>query len=296
MYYYSQPLYTYDKNTENQPPMKNYFIFIILFFIPFNTNGYNLYTTSVGDYVRWKGTEVEVTLDFSLEMIGPRDDVEEVLWRSFELWEDAGELPLVFDLVWGECSVLQETGHNCISACADRAKCYGGESDNGATTDLEVETSDGTIVRGEIVFNADDWNWMLEQEFAERTEGSEEITSGLASQTDQLSLGRVAVHEIGHFIGIDHSSDPDSVMYPSISPDQKSVSWLQNDDIAAATFLYHGIIIEELSDFNEKEGDRDIDVSACLSNAVGRPPKGSLGPLLLMVMVVWVLVRSRAGL
>jgi len=45
----------------------------------------------------------------------------------------------------------------------------------------------------------------------------------------------VAAHEIGHTLGLDHSSDPDALMYPSYSAPHRS---LGRDDIAGVQSLY----------------------------------------------------------
>lgn len=50
-----------------------------------------------------------------------------------------------------------------------------------------------------------------------------------------VNFKTVAIHEIGHAIGIGHSSISPSIMQPFIDPDVNS---LQADDIAAAQFLY----------------------------------------------------------
>ncbi|MBK8780626.1 MAG: matrixin family metalloprotease [Anaerolineales bacterium] len=55
------------------------------------------------------------------------------------------------------------------------------------------------------------------------------------SATQNVDLLTVAAHEIGHNLGLDHSSDPNALMFPSYSGPHRS---LGNDDIAGAQSLY----------------------------------------------------------
>ena len=55
------------------------------------------------------------------------------------------------------------------------------------------------------------------------------------SDSDDVDLLTVAAHEIGHTLGLDHSTDPDALMYPSYSGPHRR---LGQDDIAGAQSLY----------------------------------------------------------
>ncbi|KAJ6877760.1 hypothetical protein NC651_030494 [Populus alba x Populus x berolinensis] len=54
---------------------------------------------------------------------------------------------------------------------------------------------------------------------------------------DQFDLESVAVHEIGHLLGLDHSSDSNAVMYSGIPPGTKKRD-LAQDDIDGINALY----------------------------------------------------------
>ncbi|MBK8823402.1 MAG: matrixin family metalloprotease [Anaerolineales bacterium] len=55
------------------------------------------------------------------------------------------------------------------------------------------------------------------------------------SETQNVDLLTVAAHEIGHNLGLDHSSDPNALMYPSYSGPHR---FLGQDDVAGVQSLY----------------------------------------------------------
>jgi hypothetical protein len=55
------------------------------------------------------------------------------------------------------------------------------------------------------------------------------------SETQNVDLLTVAAHEIGHNLGLDHSNDPNALMYPSYSEPHR---FLGQDDIAGVQSLY----------------------------------------------------------
>ena len=51
-------------------------------------------------------------------------------------------------------------------------------------------------------------------------------------------MQNVATHEIGHFIGIGHTNDPEATMYSNMGSGETKKRSLEQDDIDAVSFLY----------------------------------------------------------
>jgi len=77
----------------------------------------------------------------------------------------------------------------------------------------------GTIFDGDIIFN-----------------GS--LPFQFSGNNNTMDIRAVALHEIGHHIGLSHSSIPDAVMWPFLSNDITSARTLKLDDIAYASSFY----------------------------------------------------------
>ena len=63
-------------------------------------------------------------------------------------------------------------------------------------------------------------------------------SSGESGCSSEYDINGIMVHEVGHVIGIGHSSVSGATMYPSISACNTSARTLASDDIAARDDLY----------------------------------------------------------
>jgi len=59
--------------------------------------------------------------------------------------------------------------------------------------------------------------------------------SGLPPGPSQIDLQSVALHEMGHMLGLGHTGDPNAVMYPSYFGPKRN---LRSDDLGGVCFLY----------------------------------------------------------
>ncbi|KAF8729500.1 hypothetical protein HU200_017438 [Digitaria exilis] len=66
--------------------------------------------------------------------------------------------------------------------------------------------------------------------------GDDDVSRSLSS-TGAVDLESVAVHEIGHLLGLGHSSVPEAIMYPTIRTGTRKVE-LEEDDVQGIQSLY----------------------------------------------------------
>jgi hypothetical protein len=99
---------------------------------------------------------------------------------------------------------------------------------NDGTLALTVTTTSGSIILGaSIFFNPNPTGVCF---------ATDNSVSSCANGTDFVQdLQTVATHEIGHFIGLDHSAVVRATMYPFAPALETQLSW---DDVAGASLLY----------------------------------------------------------
>lgn len=96
-----------------------------------------------------------------------------------------------------------------------------GDISSTSLAECVVETSGGYIINSDIHFN-----------YANFTFATTDTFPGW-----QFDLESVALHEMGHFLGLSHSENPEDVMYPSIASGIKKRS-LSSGDIEAVLLKY----------------------------------------------------------
>ena len=89
-------------------------------------------------------------------------------------------------------------------------------------------------------------------------DNSESWEIGNAAGRRAFDLVQVAVHEIGHALGIDHIHDSGSVLAPFVSPTQ-SFSQLSDHDIEAALELYAPAVAEAANSNDSTHVDDSVD-------------------------------------
>lgn len=160
---------------------------------------------------RWPSDQTDLTYAF-LPDNQLSDTVKAVFGRAFERW--AAVIPMNFS----ETSSYFD---------ADiRIGFFSGDHGDGEPFDGVLGTLAHAFSPPSGRFHLDgDENWVVNEEIE---------SSGSSSAVDMES---VAVHEIGHLLGLGHSSVEGAIMFPTISAGTRSVE-LQSDDIEGVQNLY----------------------------------------------------------
>ena len=149
---------------------------------------------------------------------------------------------------------------------------FSGESNNTTGGYVDGETNENTIV---IIPDAEAWaergyeaNALAMTIIASNSSTGQivdadiEINGAVFAFSDPASmdaeitkLGYTMIHEIGHMMGLGHSSVETSVMFPTTTSDQASFPrLLDNDDIEGACYLYQQIQVAEEETTVKKSG------------------------------------------
>ncbi|GMI90137.1 matrix metalloproteinase [Hibiscus trionum] len=189
---------------------------------------------------RWPSNQRDLTYGF-LPANELTDEVKAIFTSAFQKW--SAVIPLTF------------TQTDSYFLADIRIGFYGGDHGDGEPFDGILGTLAHAFspTSGRLHLDGEE-NWIV----------SGDVTT--ASLPSAVDLESVAVHEIGHLLGLGHSSVEDAVMYPSISSRTKKVE-LANDDIEGVQLLYGNN-----PDFNgttTNSGSRERDTSGGVPSYLG---------------------------
>jgi hypothetical protein len=145
--------------------------------------------------------------------------VEQVMQDSFQTWISAPNAAL--NITEGAKTVLATVGSDGINLVCFVCKPPNGFTDAN-TLAITITSTDNTgrIMDADISFNP-------AVNFT--------TTSGTCSLSSCNDLQTVATHEIGHFLGLDHSAVVRAMMFPFAPPVETTLSM---DDVAAISLTY----------------------------------------------------------
>jgi len=232
--FYNYPCYTIASSNlwERQVGMKSkYFHLIIIVLImvltlacsfslpslsPSPTGGYrydNLPDATHGDVAEYRAIsawdKTKITYFFSNDTDKIAGDREKDLVRAaFDLW--AAETPLTFQ------EVSSASNADIVILWARGAHGDGDPFDGPGNVLAHASYPNPYTERRVFLHFDDDEHWV-------------------DSDSQNVDLLSVAAHEIGHTLGLDHSNDPNALMYPSYRGPHR---FLGTDDIAGAQSIY----------------------------------------------------------
>jgi hypothetical protein len=179
-------------------------------------------TTDSGAPVKWASPSVV----FQLNEAGSDDLSFETTRRavkaSFDQWNDhqGCDLTLKYGGSTPEAAVgyLRDGDNTNLVVFEDDEWPF--DSSALAVTLTTFNTRTGELLDADIIINGADYTW------------------GNGTRGDQHDLANSLTHEVGHFIGLEHSDEMSATMFPSASPGEIAKRDLDLDDIAGLASLY----------------------------------------------------------
>ena len=163
-------------------------------------------------------------------------------------------------------------------SCTNKYKCWDHSDFTIALTTTTFSTKTGAIYDADIEVNAANNTVTLPE-----------------SKRVEYDLQAIMTHEIGHFIGIAHSSDESAVMAPTYSPGSIAQRKLSADDVAAVCAIYppkSGLVCapEPRGGFGDEDPNATNPKACAVSSGVG---SGALPVAALTIMGLGVLGAAR---
>ncbi len=247
----------------------------------------------------WAGKKVVVTIDDSVDKLGPwaRGSIQD----AFGAWLSSGiRIPdLIFSASKAQKFVLKQDGVNSVFY---REIDIPGHTNDLAVTIAYSDPQTGEVAESDIVINTRHPFAALDKLASERAAGDAKTVSVQGSTTPTSSavtrqascsgavagrcggkfdLMSVLTHEVGHFYGLSEDfTDPYATMFECTSPCETHKRVLADDDLAAMTEIYPAVSAAAASETTN---------ASAAPGCTATPSQGTSGSAISMGVVIGAL-------
>ncbi|MFP4600525.1 MAG: matrixin family metalloprotease [Persicimonas sp.] len=161
------------------------------------------------------------------ETAGLSDDLEAVVVEAFDRWDrvECSHLQLLYaGRTDNAAAEVTEDDAKNMNLIVWRDEDWPSSASNMAlaVTSVTFDTSNGKIVDADVEFNS----------------ATHDFSTSTPPKPNHTDLLNTLVHEVGHFIGLDHTPVSEATMYASAAEGETKKRTLEQDDIDGICYIY----------------------------------------------------------
>lgn len=256
--------------------------------VPMTANAFDIKETPNGAHVHWAEEKVSFVLNEAGDTSLAFDRVRDAVQQSFAAWsgQQGSALMLQYGGETADAEVGYRRGGENTNLVVWEEQDWPYDSSVMAMTLTTFSVRSGALVDADIVVNGVNFKW---------------ATDGRADHHD---VANALTHEVGHFIGLDHSDAEGATMFASAPLGELAKRDLHEDDLAGLRALYGngesslagaekpGLGTPGLEE-DEVTGYRINDAAVHLSCSTSPGGRGQFGSVLLLMVFMAGLMEMR---